>query len=133
MLLEDSSRFTEDYFIASFLSGLSEESQGFINMFQPQTLEQTIDLGRKQLLTLDAIAKRFKPPPKPFASPSHFRRPEPTPVIPSVPAKPNSTVNSKPTTKLLTSIEMTARREKGLCYNCDEKYVHGHRCKNRIL
>lgn len=34
---------------------------------------------------------------------------------------------------MLTSAEMSARRDKGLCYNCDEKYFPGHRCKNRIL
>ncbi|KAK6118017.1 hypothetical protein DH2020_048242 [Rehmannia glutinosa] len=27
---------------------------------------------------------------------------------------------------------MAARREKGLCYNCDEPFPVGHRCKNRI-
>lgn len=26
---------------------------------------------------------------------------------------------------------MLARREKGLCYNCDEKYTPGHKCKHR--
>lgn len=25
---------------------------------------------------------------------------------------------------------MAARREKGLCFNCDEQFVYGHRCKN---
>lgn len=28
---------------------------------------------------------------------------------------------------------MEARRDKGLCYNCDEKYVRGHRCQRRQL
>lgn len=28
---------------------------------------------------------------------------------------------------------MDARRDKGLCYNCDEKYVRGHRCQRRQL
>lgn len=27
---------------------------------------------------------------------------------------------------------MAARREKGLCYNCDEPFVYGHICKQRI-
>ncbi|KAK4567431.1 hypothetical protein RGQ29_003280 [Quercus rubra] len=26
---------------------------------------------------------------------------------------------------------MQARRDKGLCYNCDEKFVPGHKCKNQ--
>lgn len=28
---------------------------------------------------------------------------------------------------------MAARREKGLCYNCEEKYFTGHRCKHKVL
>ncbi|XP_061371285.1 uncharacterized protein LOC133313888 [Gastrolobium bilobum] len=31
--------------------------------------------------------------------------------------------------KRLSQADMEARREKGLCYNCDEKYVFGHKCK----
>ncbi|CAJ2644149.1 unnamed protein product [Trifolium pratense] len=36
---------------------------------------------------------------------------------------------SQPTVKRLTPVELQARREKGLCYNCDERYVQVHRCK----
>ncbi|KAK6160714.1 hypothetical protein DH2020_004095 [Rehmannia glutinosa] len=39
--------YSEEYFVASFISGLSEELQSFINMFEPHTLQQTIDLGKK--------------------------------------------------------------------------------------
>lgn len=31
--------------------------------------------------------------------------------------------------KRLTPTEMVARREKGLYFNCDEKFVPGHRCR----
>lgn len=31
--------------------------------------------------------------------------------------------------KCLTHMEMAARREKGLCFNCDTKFTPGHRCK----
>jgi hypothetical protein len=30
--------------------------------------------------------------------------------------------------KRLTPAEMAAKREKGLCFNCDEKFLRGHRC-----
>ena len=29
--------------------------------------------------------------------------------------------------------EMLARREKGLCYNCDERFGPGHRCKKQQI
>ncbi|KAF7154542.1 hypothetical protein RHSIM_Rhsim01G0254600 [Rhododendron simsii] len=35
--------------------------------------------------------------------------------------------------KHLTQKEMEARREKGLCFNCDEKFVKGHRCQRTQL
>lgn len=34
--------------------------------------------------------------------------------------------------KLLSPAEMATRREKGLCYYCDEQFVPGHKCKQKI-
>ncbi|KAK6127658.1 hypothetical protein DH2020_038574 [Rehmannia glutinosa] len=130
MRMMNKGEYSEEYFMASFLSGLSEESQAFINMFEPTTLQQTIELGRKQLCTMEAITKKIKGPTKPFASlNNNTRRVDnqssqvPKPVYSNPP---------KPPIKLLTASEMAARREKGLCYNCDEAFTFGHRCKNRI-
>ncbi|KAJ3697247.1 hypothetical protein LUZ61_000952 [Rhynchospora tenuis] len=33
--------------------------------------------------------------------------------------------------KRLTADEMQQRRQEGLCFNCDEKFVRGHKCKGR--
>ncbi|GAV87828.1 hypothetical protein CFOL_v3_31254 [Cephalotus follicularis] len=45
--------------------------------------------------------------------------------------------NSSTTTTIpiirMNQEELQARREKGLCYKCDEKYVPGHKCKRRYL
>ncbi|KAF7126963.1 hypothetical protein RHSIM_Rhsim11G0145700 [Rhododendron simsii] len=35
--------------------------------------------------------------------------------------------------KTLTPKEMDARRAKGLCFNCDERFVKGHRCQKKQL
>ena len=35
--------------------------------------------------------------------------------------------------KHLSETEMRAHREKGLCYNCDEKWSRGHRCVQQKL
>jgi hypothetical protein len=40
--------------------------------------------------------------------------------------------NHKPTRPVRTK-EMDERRVKGLCFWCDEKFVQGHRCRNRRL
>lgn len=54
--------------------------------------------------------------------------------------KPPHSVNSSPTehagirpnVKLLNSSEMALRKEKGLCFNCDERFLPGHKCKQRV-
>ncbi|CAA0838264.1 Unknown protein [Striga hermonthica] len=45
----------------------------------------------------------------------------PTPNIPKLPLR------------RLTEAELRAKREKGLCYNCDERYTPNHRCRSRFL
>jgi hypothetical protein len=42
-------------------------------------------------------------------------------------AAPTSTGAQRPFKKL-TPGEMAERRKQGMCYNCDEQYVRGHRC-----
>jgi hypothetical protein len=34
--------------------------------------------------------------------------------------------------KKLTPIELNERQNKGLCFNCDEKFASGYRCKKRF-
>jgi hypothetical protein len=33
----------------------------------------------------------------------------------------------------LTSQQMDEIREKGLCFNCDNKYINGHKCNDKKL
>ncbi|KAK6150337.1 hypothetical protein DH2020_015269 [Rehmannia glutinosa] len=86
MLMLNKGNYTEEYFVASFISGLSEESQAFINMFEPTTLQQTIELGRKQLCTMEAITKKVKGPARTSLgsySNTNIRRVESSPQVPS--------------------------------------------------
>lgn len=67
--------------------------------------------------------------PSPTVKPA-FSSPSNSPAASSF--RPTLTVNPpkpSPTIKRLSPAELQARREKGLCYNCDEKYIQGHRCK----
>ncbi|KAH6780602.1 hypothetical protein C2S52_011839 [Perilla frutescens var. hirtella] len=65
MLLLNKGQFTEDYFIASFISGLGEDIQPLIHMFKPATLNHAIELGQQQILNLEAMTKKFKGNAKP--------------------------------------------------------------------
>jgi hypothetical protein len=54
--------------------------------------------------------------------PSFIPRPKPVnPTTPSAPLK----------IQKLTRAEMDKRQLKGLCYNCDDKYFSGHKCKEQ--
>lgn len=128
LLLSNSMNYSEEYFVASFISGLSEEMQGLMLLFRPRTLHEAIENGKQLLFTLEALSKRVRPSPKFVPAQGNNKRPDAALVH-----KPNAPNSSKTPIKLLTSAEMAARREKGLCYNCDEKYVFGHKCKHKVF
>jgi hypothetical protein len=56
------------------------------------------------------------------------RPPRVLPPAPGV-ATADSSSRGGPVFKKLTATEMEDGRSKRLCFNCDEKYVMGHRCK----
>ncbi|KAH6817325.1 cactus-binding carboxy-terminal [Perilla frutescens var. frutescens] len=60
MSLYDNNQHSETYFVASFMSGLSEELRAAVKMFNPTTLEQAIELGQNQLISMEAMTKRLK-------------------------------------------------------------------------
>lgn len=85
------------------------------------------------MLQAAALAKlqedKFNDSKRPFRP-----KPQPQTAIPQNPSQPPLLLSPpKPTFKHLTPAEMAARREKGLCYNCDEKWSNTHRCKSRFF
>lgn len=57
--------------------------------------------------------------------------PTPTPR-PTTPNYANTTTPRLPPgtgLKRLSWAKMQARRDKGLCYNCNERFIQGHKCK----
>jgi len=53
-------------------------------------------------------------------------------TLPPLLPKPTSTHPSKNfTVKNISLAEMQLRREKGLCFTCDEKFTLSHRCPNK--
>lgn len=73
--------------------------------------------------------------PKPFASlttPKSYANTSPAPVSPPTQ---NTIVQTRSTNpyRRMTESEIQNRRERGLCYRCDEKYSFGHRCKQKQL
>ncbi|KAI5395213.1 hypothetical protein KIW84_061712 [Lathyrus oleraceus] len=68
---------------------------------------------------------------RPYHYPSPNTNPKPTnnvPILPN-PKPPNPPPKSHPV-KNITRTEMQLRREKGLCYYCDDKFSPTHKCPN---
>ena len=57
------------------------------------------------------------------------------PFILGTPPKTTSFLESKARLpiKRISPTQMEERKKKGLCYNCDEKWGLGHKCKNAML
>lgn len=146
---------TEEFFVSCFISGLKEEIRAGVQMFQPGNISQAIGLARLQEESTEAIARKSRTPVRlnqlGWSSTSLTNtKPTSTPVTRSDPkmSNPNShetkvlansfSSNAASSStympiKRLTQKEMEARREKGLCFNCDEKFVKGHRCQRTQL
>lgn len=139
LLLFTGDEFSESYFVASFISGLSDELQSFVSMFERTTLQHAIKLGKKQEHTFVALTKKLKPCPR-VSNPNLNSNSNTNPNYNQWKKGDSSAGNQirspgqnpKAPFKIPTSTEMAARRENGLCYNCDEPFVYGHKCKKKI-
>ncbi|XP_027337502.1 uncharacterized protein LOC113851229 [Abrus precatorius] len=111
--------------------GLSPEIKREVLALQPLTFTQAAALAKLQEDKFHDLHKgsrnHFS-----FSPPSFSSTPSPLPstgrpLPPLLPTPPRTNY------KKLTHEEMLSRREKGLCYNCDEKFHPGHKCKARFF
>uniref|UniRef100_A0A2N9H8H7 RNA-directed DNA polymerase n=1 Tax=Fagus sylvatica TaxID=28930 RepID=A0A2N9H8H7_FAGSY len=111
----------EKALLGCYIGGLKEDIRAEVKLFRPTTLLHATGLARLQE---DRLYRLRRPPTKP-------------PLLALPPTRPSpNTINRVPTGtnfKKLSWGEMQARREKGLCYNCDEKFAPGHRCKTQQI
>lgn len=122
-----------------FISGLIPEIRHELAVQKPYTITQAIGLAK----LIEAKIKDSKVRPNRQYTPQHTTN---TPLLPSsirVPtpthtdtrltpppqtATPTPPQNTKLPIRRLSAAQMQERRAQGLCYNCDEKYIAGHRC-----
>jgi hypothetical protein len=107
-----------------FTNNLGEPMKTQVEMLKPATLEAAMDLAIlfEHLNTVTgatAAAARPSRPLCPMISPGA--------AVPDSSSSPSALVFKK-----LTPVEMDDRCTKGLCFNCDKKFVCGHRYK-RLL
>lgn len=142
---------TEDFYLNSFLSGLRADIQQALYIYKPSSLQDAIDKAKEQEIFIDLMEKRFRGSHKSQSSFSATPRDGTDTTVSKNWQKSTSTPsfgtplfedkssrkwgtnsaynNSKsPMIRKISPAEMVKRREKGLCYNCDETYVTGHKC-----
>ncbi|XP_026428528.1 uncharacterized protein LOC113324426 [Papaver somniferum] len=115
LMLANNPSLSEHYFIISFISGLKEELQNYVAMFYPKSLSIAFSLARMEEQKCHSVAAKNV---YPYNSK----------VVLTNTIKPASTT---PIIKRLTQEQMRLRRDKGLCYNCNEIYSLGHKCKGK--
>ncbi|KAL5839348.1 hypothetical protein ACOSQ4_011956 [Xanthoceras sorbifolium] len=112
------------FLVGCFIAGLRDEIRLNVKIKQPSTLADTIEVAR----LIEERNQLQKTPSQPFRS-------QQTLVTPKANSNPTASLlgpspNTTPTTfQRITNQEARARREKSLCYYCDEKYVPRHHCQ----
>lgn len=125
--------WTDAQLLGAFLGDLKDELQDDVVAQRPTSLARAIELagiyehkqGRRLVARFGffrASSYNPQPPSSLPTNPSSITTSlQPTPTTPNLPP-------SKPVLRL-TQAEMCALREQGLCFNCDDQYRPGHRCR----
>ncbi|KAJ1253618.1 hypothetical protein BS78_K226700 [Paspalum vaginatum] len=116
-----------------FTAGLPDRIHIDVELLQPQDLQQAFRLTRAYERRSQSVnvfqqqhpSGRSTRPSRPSVPVPVLAAPDPATTTPAGTAQ---TPSPRPF-KRLTPSEMAKRRRQGLCYNCDEPYVHGHRCQ----
>ena len=132
-----------------FINGLSPEIKTELRVLSPRSLEQMMDLaqrieernlvlwGNLARLTLNrgqsaslSILNYQHGGPQPHAQPASKTIAVNSPYL----FRPQNSgrVSNQPW-KRLSEVEWKSKRDKDLCFRCDEKYMIGHKCKNKKL
>ncbi|RVW59679.1 Transposon Tf2-8 polyprotein [Vitis vinifera] len=109
----------ESYKLSCFLSGLREDIRFMVRMLNPSNLHIAFGLAKMQEENVAALRRTAKlgsvPTRLAIGPPSP---PEKRAIVP---------------VQRLSPSQMKERRDKGLCYNCDDKWAPGHKCKSARL
>ncbi|CAM8900174.1 unnamed protein product [Rhodiola kirilowii] len=115
---------THDNLLHRFVAGLKDEIHNEIVLLCPNNLQAAMGMARVAEQKVHSGKWHVSRPPDVRSSFSQHGasagpRPEHIPQVNS----------SALPVKRLTPAEMAARRERGLCFNCEDKFTPGHRCK----
>ncbi|VFQ90472.1 unnamed protein product [Cuscuta campestris] len=115
-----------------FHAGLKPHLQHEIMLQKPTSLSSSFALARELEAKHAAWATSIQPRVPPRHGPWVFGKtaspPLATTLLPTLAGIPDNNANPTHPIRRLTYAEKREWDAKGLCYNCDEKWVKGHRC-----
>jgi len=118
MLTICTENLNDSFYKECFISGLKEEIQAYVRMHHSTTWLEATQRALEAETMLNAQMEK----------PSFTNHNRPPPI--NAP----STNHTQPwKVQNLSPSEMADRQKRGLCYNCDEKYNLGHKCKEHKL
>jgi hypothetical protein len=101
---------SDAFFRECFISGIKDEIHAHVLMARPQIWVENTKRDKESQHVVSS--QNWKPSFLPRTKPVN-------PTTPSAPLK----------IQKLTRDEIVESQIKGLCYNCDDKYFSGHKCK----
>jgi len=119
------------FLLSCFVSGLNPDIRREVQALQPLTLVQAAGLARLQEMKLAETRRAFHSRVPSFSTSTAPSTHTPISVSPSPRALSAQPLSPVPL-KRLTPNELASRRERGLCFKCDERYHCGHRCHARV-
>jgi hypothetical protein len=112
---------SDKYKLSYFLSGLKDEIRLPLRMLAPRTLVSAFGLAKLQEEYLQTSRKSSRT----FSGSSAYSQAS----FSSSSSGPSSGQQSPLPVQRISPTQMRERREKGLCYNCDDKWHLAHKCK----
>lgn len=119
LLKENNQTLNEEYFLESFIGGLKEEVGKLVEIQKPTSLLDATQMALQSEDLVTLLNKGQKLESKSYST-----------INPM--ANKNERGDSKPKLlpiKILTPEEMKVRRDKNLCFNCEEAFHIGHKWK----
>lgn len=125
----------ESYYVDNFISGLNEEIAQHLYNLKTRTLHEARELARGQEYYLDVLDKRYKSLSSSHKISSYTPQSKTTATStkPNLNTLANSTKPLIENSRRLTLAEITDRKQKGLCFHCDQKFEPGHNCRKKNL
>jgi len=118
----------ESFLVGCFIAGLKDEIRLDVRVKQPKSLSESISVAHL-IEERNQFQRKLNNPAR-TATTTPF---QPKPAHPNTlgllgPVPVQRTTQPATQIRCITGQEAKERREKGLCFYCDERYVPGHRC-----